>query len=109
VIVVVPLQEPWLGVEDTNVMFAGSVSVTDTEPALSGPAFATLMSKVTSVLIAYAGEAGEAVFVIDRSEEFAATVVVVVLLLFPAFGSADPAEMVAVFEMTVPIAVAGAT
>lgn len=43
VTVVVPEHEPWLGVADWKVTFAGRTSVTTTLDALCGPAFVTVI------------------------------------------------------------------
>jgi hypothetical protein len=43
VTVLVPLQPPWLGVADTNVVAAGNVSVTVTAEAEVGPPLVTVM------------------------------------------------------------------
>jgi len=106
--VVVPLQEPWLGVAETRVMVDGSVSVTETDDASFGPPFATLMVKVTALLSA-TGEGGDAVLVIERSDCAAVTVVVVDPVLFAALPSAVAEAIVAAFVIVVPATVPGAT
>src|SRR6266446_3912693 len=49
VIVVVPVQVPWLGVAETNMRPAGSTSVTVTPVELDGPLLVTVIVKVTVV------------------------------------------------------------
>src|SRR5579859_4436493 len=90
-------------------MFAGSVSVTVTALAVLGPAFVAVSVNVTSNASGYTGEAGDALFVIERSDMEVATVVVAVEELLPAFGSTVAAFTVAVLLIVVPPGVAAAT
>ncbi len=53
---VVPLQLPWLGVADTNVVPPGSVSVTTTFVTSSRPSFETVMSKVFNLIFRWSDE-----------------------------------------------------
>lgn len=65
VVVDVPLQLPWDGVSETNVVPGGIVSVTTTPAAAAGPALLTTIVYVIGRPVPY-GEP-DAVFVIDRS------------------------------------------
>jgi hypothetical protein len=84
VMVVVPLQFPNVDVADTNVTFAGNVSVTVTPVAELSPPFFTRMLYVR-FCPANTGS-GESLFLIERSAEGSPPLLVVELLV-PAFGS----------------------
>jgi len=107
VTVVVPLQLPWLGVAETNVVPAGMTSVTVTPPAGAGPALLTPIEYVTGRPVPFGG--GDALLVIDRSTEPPVTLVVTVPELFDGFPSGVPLLAVAVLEMVEPPAAATET
>lgn len=60
-----PVQVPWLGAQDTNVVPGGSGSVTVTPSAVDGPALATVI-EWTRICPAWTG-LGEETFWIERS------------------------------------------
>ena len=94
VTVAVPLHEPTVVLDETNVTPAGSTSVTVTPAAASGPWFATASVHVNGDPTVTGS--GESDFAIDRSASRGLTVVVIVELLFPATGSTVVDETVAV-------------
>src|SRR5258705_471485 len=83
-----------------NVVPGGIGSVTVTPSAGDGPLFVATSVYVTGRPVPYGG--GDAVFVIDKSPGPALTAVVVVALLFAAFGSLVPLLTVAVFDIVEP-------
>jgi hypothetical protein len=89
---------------ETNVVFAGVLSVTLTVCASLGPRLLAVMVKVTSV---FGAVVGGAVFVTARSA-LVTTVELTVDELFPAVVSGVPV-MLAVFEIVVPAAVDAGT
>jgi hypothetical protein len=102
VTVAVPLQLPCDGVVDTQVTPPGSVSVTETPVAELGPLFVTVIVYVRFCPTRIGS--GESVLVTERFAE-GFTVVVVVQLLFPVFGSVTPLVTLAVL-LSVPTAAA---
>jgi hypothetical protein len=87
---------PALCVIETNVVLAGSASLSDTFCACEGPLFVAAIVYVTSAPAVTAIAVG--VFVIARSALEAATAVVVVALLFAGFGSAVALVIVTMFD-----------
>ena len=90
VTVVVPEHDPADGVADTNVVLAGTASVTDTFGASDGPLFVTGMAYV--MFVPSVADAGA---ILDTPTSAAVvTVVVAVAVLLAAFGS-DVADVTA--------------
>lgn len=77
--------------------------------AVLGPAFVAVSVNVTSNASGYTGEAGDALFVIERSDSEVDTVLVAVEELFALFGSVVADVAVAVLLMVVPLAAAAFT
>lgn len=103
--VVVPEHDPADGVADTNVVLAGTTSVTDTFGALDGPLFVTGMAYVMYVpSVAVAGAILE-----TPTSAAVVTVVVAVAVLLAGFGSDVADTTAAEFVTVVPFAVLGLT
>jgi hypothetical protein len=100
--VVVPVQLPWLGVAEKNVVPPGSVSETLTLFAVAGPPLVTVIVYVIWPLGATTEPFG--VLAIDKSAPVPPTVVVAVALLLAVDDSAVGVVTVAVFVIIVPAA-----
>jgi hypothetical protein len=98
--------QPAAGVTETNVVFVGMTSLSETELAACGPSLRTVIEYV--MLPPTLTGSGESAFVTRRFAPVPVTVVVVPAVLFPLTPSSGELT-VALFVITVPLSVPTAT